>query len=111
MRRDMRTLGRDMAARHGLLTLLAVSIATAFLFAGLNGQSAVPQPPPGYRQGQSSEEAIHRSAGCVTCHSPMDEPTMHPTKTVQLGCTDCHGGNSSASVSPGTAQNSPDYLD
>jgi hypothetical protein len=35
---------------------------------------------------------------------------MHPTKTVQLACTDCHGGDSSASVSPGTSPNSPDYL-
>ena len=34
---------------------------------------------------------------------------MHPTKTVHLGCTDCHGGNSSISVAPGTAPNSPEY--
>ncbi|HKF25497.1 MAG TPA: hypothetical protein VKB24_05960, partial [Candidatus Acidoferrum sp.] len=34
---------------------------------------------------------------------------MHPTKTVRLGCTDCHGGNSSAGVEAGTAQNSPEY--
>jgi hypothetical protein len=40
----------------------------------------------------------------------MDEPTMHPTRTVQLGCTDCHGGNSSAAVATGTTQNSPEYL-
>ncbi|HWN23664.1 MAG TPA: hypothetical protein VNN16_01025, partial [Candidatus Sulfotelmatobacter sp.] len=35
---------------------------------------------------------------------------MHPTKTVQLGCTDCHGGNSVARVSAGTAANSPEYV-
>jgi hypothetical protein len=34
---------------------------------------------------------------------------MHPTKTVFLGCTDCHGGNSSLSVAPGTAANSAEY--
>ena len=60
--------------------------------------------------GQSSQEADRKSAGCITCHWPMDEPTMHPTKTVQLGCTDCHGGNSSAGITPGTAQNSSEYL-
>src|SRR5262249_28032215 len=63
----------------------------------------------GYVHGQSREEADRRSAGCITCHSPMDEPTMHPTRTVQIGCTDCHGGDSSASVVPGAARNSLDY--
>ena len=34
---------------------------------------------------------------------------MHPTKTVHLACTDCHGGNSSVSVSSGAAPNSLEY--
>jgi len=34
---------------------------------------------------------------------------MHPTKTVHLGCTDCHGGNSAVSVGSGSASNSPEY--
>jgi len=34
---------------------------------------------------------------------------MHPTKTVFLGCTDCHGGNSSVAVAGGTAPGSPEY--
>ncbi|HKV64035.1 MAG TPA: hypothetical protein VJO16_19165 [Candidatus Acidoferrum sp.] len=34
---------------------------------------------------------------------------MHPTKTVHLGCTDCHGGNSAVSVVSGAAPNSPEY--
>ncbi|HEV2194165.1 MAG TPA: hypothetical protein VGR55_01185 [Candidatus Acidoferrum sp.] len=34
---------------------------------------------------------------------------MHPTKTVHLGCTDCHGGNSSAVIAPGNAPDSPEY--
>jgi hypothetical protein len=34
---------------------------------------------------------------------------MHPTKTVYLRCTDCHGGNSSIFVSEGIAPNSPEY--
>ena len=34
---------------------------------------------------------------------------MHPTKTVHLGCTDCHGGNSSVSVASGSVPNSPEY--
>jgi len=34
---------------------------------------------------------------------------MHPTKTVFLGCTDCHGGNSSISVTASAAPNSGEY--
>lgn len=58
---------------------------------------------------QSQPEAGKESAGCVSCHTATDEPTMHPTKTVPLGCTDCHGGNSSVAVRPGTAPNSAEY--
>src|SRR5215470_11881886 len=58
---------------------------------------------------QSVEEAQRKSVGCIVCHSPMDEPTMHPSKTVQLGCTDCHGGDSSRGILPGTNANSTEY--
>ncbi|HXT75367.1 MAG TPA: hypothetical protein VN780_03690 [Candidatus Eisenbacteria bacterium] len=34
---------------------------------------------------------------------------MHPTKTVRLACTNCHGGNSEISVATNTALNSPEY--
>ncbi|HEX4542221.1 MAG TPA: hypothetical protein VH114_03560 [Candidatus Acidoferrum sp.] len=34
---------------------------------------------------------------------------MHPTKTVHLGCTDCHGGNSSIALAAGAGPNSPEY--
>src|ERR1700680_3330893 len=60
-------------------------------------------------RGESQEEADRKSSGCIGCHTSTDEPTMHPTKTVQLGCTDCHGGNPSIVISPGTASNSPQY--
>jgi hypothetical protein len=59
--------------------------------------------------GQSQAEADRKSTGCITCHTSTDEPTMHPTKTVFLGCTDCHGGNSSISVATSTTPNSPEY--
>ena len=57
----------------------------------------------------SQEEADQKASGCVSCHTSTDEPTMHPTKTVHLGCTDCHGGNSSVSNARGTAPDSPEY--
>src|SRR5207244_9301922 len=43
--------------------------------------------------GQSLDEAMQRSAGCVSCHGMTEAPSMHTTGTVQLGCIDCHGGN------------------
>jgi hypothetical protein len=68
------------------------------------------QSSPGLRD-QSQEEADRKSSGCISCHTSTDEPSMHPTKTVHLGCTDCHGGNSSISLTPGKAPNSPEYKD
>jgi len=35
---------------------------------------------------------------------------MHPTKTVQLACVNCHGGNSEISVATNTAPNSTEYV-
>ena len=60
-------------------------------------------------RGQSQEEADRKSSGCISCHTSTDEPTMHPTKTVHLGCTDCHGGNSSVAAVTEAAPNSPEY--
>src|SRR5215467_1685398 len=50
------------------------------------------------------------SSGCLSCHTSTDEPTMHPTKTVHLTCTDCHGGNALIAVAPGIASNSEEYF-
>jgi len=60
-------------------------------------------------RGQSLQDAARKSSGCISCHTSTDEPTMHPTKTVFLGCTDCHGGNSSISVAASTPPNSAEY--
>src|SRR5262249_4021965 len=65
---------------------------------------------PATFKGQMQEEADRKSGGCISCHGTADEPTMHATKSVLLGCTDCHGGNSTPSVAPGAAQDSAEYL-
>ena len=49
------------------------------------------------------------SAGCVTCHTTTDEPSMHPSGTVTIGCTDCHGGNAGVSVGTGDAEGTAGY--
>src|SRR5260370_31240718 len=60
-------------------------------------------------RGQSQEEAGRKSSGCISCHTSTVEPTMHPTKTLHLGCTDCHGGNSLISSASGDSRNSAEY--
>src|SRR5271167_4342884 len=79
--------------------------------AGFSSQAIAEQTSPGL--GDSLEEAQQRSAGCVSCHNPMDSPTMHTTGTVRLGCTDCHGGNAQIALPAGVAQDqrSPQYLE
>src|ERR1700674_5090239 len=59
--------------------------------------------------GQTQEEAARKSAGCISCHTQTDQPTMHATGTLRLGCTDCHGGNANARVASGVATSSPEY--
>ncbi len=61
---------------------------------------------PGY---QTPEEARQKGAGCVTCHLSTDTPSMHPSGLVQIGCTDCHGGNAGVSVPPGARRGEPQY--
>jgi hypothetical protein len=93
------------------LCVLCVSVLS-FLFAvraGLPFTASASQDAPSSR-GQSQEDADRKSAGCISCHTSTDEPTMHPTKTVHLACADCHGGNSSISVAPGIAPNSAQYI-
>src|SRR5437762_6535943 len=105
-----RTNTQRVAEKPGLLIALFLCASIVLLVISMRGFSATPQNAPQVSMGQSNEEADRKSAGCITCHSPMDEPTMHPTKTVQLGCTDCHGGNPSTGIKPGAAPNSPEYL-
>lgn len=58
---------------------------------------------------QTQAEAERKSAGCVTCHTATDSPTMHLSRTVRLGCTDCHGGNAEVHRADGVAAGSPEY--
>jgi len=43
--------------------------------------------------GQSDQDRDRKSVGCISCHQNVGDP--HPTKTLRIGCTDCHGGNAS----------------
>ncbi len=42
------------------------------------------------------EPGRETTRGCVVCHTDVDAPTMHESATVEIGCTDCHGGDALA---------------
>jgi hypothetical protein len=100
------------AERFVLLLPCAAMFLLLFIATRTPQFSASAQDPttPVFR-GQTQEEADRKSAGCITCHiySSGDEPTMHPSKGVHLGCTDCHGGLANISVPLGTSATSPEY--
>ena len=103
---------RQKAENSGPLTAFfccAAAAAMLFLAARSPRSNAFAQEQPSGHRGQSQEEAERKSAGCVSCHTATDEPTMHPSRGVHVGCTDCHGGNASAAVTPGTAVKSAEY--
>jgi len=50
-----------------------------------------------------------QSAGCMTCHTKVDEASMHPGGTVRIGCADCHGGDPKVAVAAGAAAGSTAY--
>jgi hypothetical protein len=58
---------------------------------------------------QTQDDADHKSASCISCHTQTDQATMHATGTVRLGCTDCHGGNAEIRVAAGVATTSTEY--
>jgi hypothetical protein len=107
LRRALR--GERGRSRLLIVFLLAASLSLLFFACYRAPASAFAQDPQGPVRGESQEEAQSRSTGCMTCHTATDEATMHPSKGVHLGCTDCHGGNNSIAVAPGTSPTSAVY--
>ena len=90
--------------KRGLLAAVGVSIAVGVVLYRM--AAAYAQTPAPH---QTADDARQKSAGCVTCHLSTDSPTMHPSGLVQLGCTDCHGGNAGVSAPPGGHRGEPLY--
>ena len=99
-----------MSARHLLLGLAGALLALPALAAG--GESprniSYPEYPPAPVT-QNPASAAMKSMGCVTCHERTDEPTMHQSPGVTLGCTDCHGGDAQAARPQGAQQGDAAY--
>lgn len=62
--------------------------------------------PPAPRN-QTPEQVQQKSAGCTSCHTATDQFSMHASPAVQLGCTDCHGGDATVRADPGLAMTDP----
>ncbi len=60
---------------------------------------------------QTDKDVDSKSVGCKSCHTTTDEPTMHESKWVKLGCTDCHGGSPKILRPERVAQNTREYDD
>jgi hypothetical protein len=99
--------------RSALHNVFAILSASALLCLGgaRAANSAPAQTGEDVLLLQSQADADRKSAGCLTCHTSTDSPTMHTTGTVRLGCTDCHGGNSEARVAPDSLKNSAAYAE
>jgi hypothetical protein len=64
--------------------------------------------PPAPRT-QSEREAALKSEGCLSCHNPVDQPSMHASPAVVLGCVDCHGGDPKVVRPQQIDEREPDY--
>ena len=90
---------RQPSTRASWLLAAAGLLATATCGAssGESPQSRRYTPTPPAPAEQTVADAKAKSAGCVSCHVETDAATMHQDMPgVNLGCTDCHGGDATA---------------
>src|SRR3989441_6492236 len=106
----MNSAHQPVSSSLQILCVFCVSALSFFIVlrASSNALARAPQESAPFH-GQSQEEADRKSSGCISCHTSTDEPTMHPTKTVHLGCTDCHGGNGDVRIAAGVAASPAEY--
>jgi hypothetical protein len=82
----------------GSAFLVAILLRNAF---GQETTPYQPYPMPEHLRGvdlrkQTKADADFKSTGCIQCHLQTGDP--HEKTTVNLGCTDCHGGDANTSV-------------
>ncbi|HEY0266583.1 MAG TPA: multiheme c-type cytochrome, partial [Rhizomicrobium sp.] len=64
---------------------------------------------PDVKMGESQEEADAKSAGCISCHTASDAPSMHENIAVVIGCADCHGGDATVTAPKGLDPKAAQY--
>ena len=65
---------------------------------------------PAAPMSQTAEDVAAKSDGCYSCHLKTDQPSMHATPAVRLGCTDCHGGDATIRGNPELGFEAPEYV-
>ncbi|MES2441292.1 MAG: hypothetical protein V4574_00560 [Pseudomonadota bacterium] len=94
------------------LTLAALAVPGVILAASEEEHAvervyiAAPPAP----MSQTPEQVSEKSAGCFSCHTRTDEPSMHASPAVRLGCTDCHGGDADVRGNPDLGFTDPAYI-
>jgi hypothetical protein len=95
-----------VAASFALAAGLAACLHAPRRAADSAGEPAVPPAAPGEGAGggggddvpalmrQGEEEASAKSRGCLVCHQGVEKE--HASRTVHIGCVDCHGGDAGA---------------
>ena len=90
------------------LITAAIAIVVLLLFEGRMRASQT-AAQHGNLLGQSQADVDRKNTGCVSCHVSTDEPSMHPTRTIRLACTDCHGGDTTVVAQVGANPKSAEY--
>ena len=90
------------------LIIAAIAIVVLLLFEGRMRASQT-AAQHGNLLGQSQADVDRKNTGCVSCHVSTDEPSMHPTRTIRLACTDCHGGDTTVVAQVGANPKSAEY--
>src|SRR3954467_6011199 len=91
------------------LAVLSTAALVAAALGGVVGLRAAQPQQQATLAGQLMADVQGKSSGCVSCHTATDSASMHPTDTVQLACTDCHGGNSAVRITAGQQSGTREY--
>jgi hypothetical protein len=94
------------------VTALLLGCAVAGLSDARDMEKAVERhyvTAPAAPMSQTPEAAAAKSTGCLSCHTQTDSPSMHVSSAVNLGCTDCHGGDNGIALPSGASTGSAAY--
>ena len=98
--------------KYTLLGMLWLSMLCPMLAYAAGGEKPVEREyayTPPAPKAQTPEQVAAKNQGCLSCHTETDAYTMHTNPGVNLGCTDCHGGDSAISLPQGIAPDHADY--
>jgi len=97
-----------------MAVLAVLALAGGFFQPSAMASEKLPPPKtyvmaPPAPKAQTLAQVQAKSVGCVSCHTATDQHTMHSNPGVQIGCTDCHGGNATVMRGKSTDPESRTY--